>query len=164
MSLYVKLGGLALMLVASLRVLGGYREYNARRISELESFISLLSHAHGQISRYLTPITDALRGFSDKNLEESGFLGEISDGEGISSAFSKCSSRFALGNRAKEIITELFARLGGGYKEEVLADIEEASVRLEKILEDERESLPKNEKVISAVALAGVLGVFILLV
>lgn len=164
MSLYIKFFGLALMLFAAMAVVRGYREYNERRISELSGFLLLLSHLEGQISRYLTPISEALSEYSDENLAPSGFISEISRGEGLYSAFTKCSSRLAIGNTAKKILEELFRRLGIGYKEEVLADIKDASERLCELLRDEKVSTVKNERVVTAVTACGVLGVFILLV
>lgn len=163
MTVYVKWGGLALMLIAALYVSGSYRRYVARRISEQEGLIALLAHIEGKISRYLTPPCEALRDFSNEALENIGFLREISKGASLSSALLNTLTSFAVGVETKKILKDLFAKLGGGYKEQVLADIREASSRIERILASERESLPKEERVCAAVTLAGSLGIFILL-
>lgn len=152
------------MLFAAIAIVRSYRQYNERRISELSGFLLLLSHLEGQISRYLAPIREALSEYSDESLAPSGFLFEISRGADLYSAFIKCSPRLAIGDSAKKILEELFRRLGIGYKEEVLADIKDASARLGELLRDEKLSTVKNERVVTAVTASGVLGVFILLV
>ena len=164
MSLYIKLCGLALMLIASLGIVKSYREHNARRISETEGFILLLSHLEGRISRYLMPVADALRDFSDKKLDGTGFLREVAEGGKVDSAFAKTVPHLAIGDGAKEILVGLFSGLGSGYRDEVLGEIRESRSRLTAILEDERDSLQKNESVVSAITVAVTLGVFILLV
>lgn len=164
MSIYIKLFGLALMLLASLSILRGFRRYNAKRLSELEGFLLMIEHLEGRINRYLLPIADALRDFSNAALENIGFLGEIYEGADINSAFEKSSSRLSVGNGAKEMLGKLFSGLGFGYKDDVLKELRETSEKLRTALSNEQGATQKNEQVVSSVTIALVLGVFILLV
>ena len=163
MSFYIKLLGLALMLIAAISTIKGYREYVLRRISELESFISLLSFMRGKINRYLLPIPDIIKEFSDENLKRVGFLDAVSSGKGVDRAFEGASGRLSVGSKAKKILREAFEELGCGYKDEVLANVDDASENLEKILAEEKETLPKDIKVFGAVLCSAVMGVFIIL-
>ena len=164
MSIYIKFLGLALLLVSSLATVKRYREYTAKRISEEESFVALLVFIKGRINRYLTPIPEIVKEFSDEQLSRVGFLEEVSSGKSISAAFESIADKLSLGKEFKVCLQNLFSTLGVGYKEEVLASIEETVEDLEKILEKEKEILPKDVKVFSSVLVAGVLGVFIFLV
>ena len=152
------------MTISSLSVLRGYREYISRRLGEQESFISLFRHLEESIARYLTPPSDALRGFSDGNLERVGFFKEVFDGKSLSEAFEDKKADFSLGKESKTLIARAFSVLSNGYRDEVIAEIRGVTERLEKILSEEREELQKNEKVASVVTVAVTLGIFILLV
>lgn len=164
MSLYIKLCGLALMMIAALAISKGYREYVNRRISEQESFVSLLRHLEGRIRRYLMPIGEALGDFSDENLSRLGFFDGLANGEGLSQIFERLSPRFSLGEETRAALSEIFSRISLGYKDEVISEICDGAIRLEKILEKERVELRKNERVASVVLVASVFGAFILLV
>lgn len=152
------------MMLASLAVIKGYREYIARRISEQESFISMLSHMEGKINRYLTPIVESLSDFIDDNLTRIGFFERMADGDSVYDAFNNVSAKLSVGEETKETLSETFGALSGRYKDEVLKKLREGISRLEGILSLEREELSKKERVASVVLVAAVLGIFILLV
>ena len=152
------------MLIAALSVARRYRNYTSRRISEQESIIALLKYAEGRIKRYLMMPRDAFSGFADKNLGRIGFFEEIKNCVDMAEVFEKISDRLSVGTEAMDVLGKLFSQMGKGYKEEVVAGIGEAVEKLEKILEEEKNELPGNEKVVTAVLSAGVLGVFIMLV
>ena len=164
MSLYIKWGGLALMMLSSLSVAKGYREYVARRLSEQESFISLIKHLEGYIRRYLMTPSEALSDFTDENLSRLGFLEKTSAGIPLSEAFDMISDKLSVGDVTKTAVSEIFAAISSGYKDEVLSAIGDGARSLEKALEEEREALTKNERVTSVVLVAAALGVFILFV
>ena len=152
------------MLVAALTVSKGYREYVARRLSEQESFIFLLRHMEEKISRYLTPVADALRDFSNDVLSRIGFFDGINEGETLGEAFLRITPRLSVGEETRSHLSSTFKSLSFGYREEVVANLHDAAARLEKILSEEKELLSKNERVVSAVLVASALGIFILLV
>lgn len=164
MTFYIKILGFALLFVAALCVTQGYRNYVKLRISEMESFIALLLHIKGRINRYLTPIPEIIKDFCDDNLLRIGFTDAVASGESIDSAFKNAEGGLVLGKEFKKILGEAFGTLGRGYREEVLINVDEVTSDLEKILNEEKETLPKDIKVFSAVLCAGVLGIFILLV
>ena len=152
------------MLIASVGTVKGYRGYIARRLSEQESLLAMFRHLEGRISRYLSPLRDALQDFEDDNLRQLGFYEKLSEGQSIKEVFEDLKPRLSVGENVKMIISESLSELSLGYKDEVIAKIREVGDSLEKILKEERESLSKNERVASSVTVAAVLGIFILLV
>lgn len=152
------------MLIASVGTVKGYRGYIARRLSEQESLLAMFRHLEGRISRYLSPLRDALQDFEDDNLRQLGFYEKLSEGQSIKEVFEDLKPRLSVGENVKMIISESLSGLSLGYKDEVIAKIREVGDSLEKILKEERESLSKNERVASSVTVAAVLGIFILLV
>lgn len=163
MSLYIKLFGLALLLISALSTVKRYREYNRRRIAEEEGFVSLLNYIKGRIKRYLTPVSEIVKEFSDEGLSRTGFLKEAAEGKSMISALESTYDKLSVCKEFKEVLKNAFSAIGVGYKDEVLSNLEEATDNLEKILEKEKETLHKDEKVFSSVLVAGVLGLFILL-
>ena len=152
------------MPIASVGTVKGYRGYIARRLSEQESLLAMFRHLEGRISRYLSPLRDALQDFEDDNLRQLGFYEKLSEGQSIKEVFEDLKPRLSVGENVKMIISESLSELSLGYKDEVIAKIREVGDSLEKILKEERESLSKNERVASSVTVAAVLGIFILLV
>ena len=140
-----------------------YTRYTEQRIAELDGFVAFLNHAKSEISMYLTPVKGITRGFRNESLEKLGFISAIESSGSLSYAFSECMDGLSVGGEAKELLSECFSGFGQGYKEQELSRIERYAVRLEKMLESEREELPKNAKMVSTLLLAGAVGIFILL-
>ena len=140
-----------------------YNRYVERRIGELDGFVAFLNHAKSEISMYLTPAKRISRGFQNEILERLGFLSAIESEGNISRAFLSCYGGLSIGKEAKELLSEFFSEFGQGYREQELARIDRFRSDLEKILERDREELPKNARMVSTLLLAGALGIFILL-
>ena len=155
--------GLALIPMSAIFIGRGYRRYLDLGMAELYGFEKLLIHMEGKLSRYLTPISDMLRDFSDEALENAGFV-EAAKNNSLNCAFSQVKKKLAIDKNACEVLEKFFSDFGQGYKEDELRKISAAREELEKIIAFCREELPKNEKTVSALLLAASLGAGILLI
>ena len=150
-------------MISALLIGREYNRYVEKRIGELIGFVGLLNHAKSEISMYLKPASKILRGFENESLERIGFISVARESGNLEEAFSKCSERLSLGKETKKILYECFSGFGQGYSAQEILRIERYAASLEKILEREREELPKNARMVSTLLLAGALGIFILL-
>lgn len=152
-----------MLLICALFVGREYNRYIERRIGELFGFVAFLNHAKGEISMFLTPTAEILRGFKNDSLDKLGFISEAGKTGSLGKAFSECEERASIGKEAKQLLAECFSGFGQGYREQEITRIEHYVGSLGKILETERDALPKNARMVSALLLAGAVGIFILL-
>lgn len=164
MSLYLRLGGAALLLVGAIFVSREYSGYIDRRISEYRSLVALLSHAEGKISRFLSFGGELWRDFSDDVLEGCGLLPLLRGGSGLALAFDECKAHLALPSEAKERIFRLLSGLGGGYMDGTIAGLSSARQELEAELTVEQEAAEKNKRVARALLIGGALAVGVMVI
>ena len=102
MNYYLRLLGALLVGVGAILLLRGYEKYLTRRLEEYRGLISLIGHADGEISKFLTYGSRLFRHFSCEALERCGLLSAIAEEGGLYSAFIKCKSKMSLSTAAKE--------------------------------------------------------------
>lgn len=163
MSEYLRWGGGALILICALFSGREYTRYTEKRTEELCGFVAFLNHIKREIAMYLRPMSGMTFGFKNESLEALGFIAEAEKQGNLGKAFAECKERTSLGKESRDMLSECFSGFGQGYKEQELSRIERYIDRLGKILEYEREALPKNAKMVSTLLLCGALGIFILL-
>ena len=156
----LKIVGAVLVAAAGIFASRLYSGYLVRRCDEGEAFLRLIEHISGEISRYLTPPAELLKGYSDGVLDSLGFT-EIARREGVSAAFSAVKKKCALSDEALKILEKLFSGFGRDYKSGELARLDETRAALSRVVTREREELSKNLKLgrvlIGAVALGAII-------
>lgn len=162
MSLYLRWGGVILLLIAALTVNRGYRDYLNRRLAEYRGLLGLIQHAEGMISKFLSYGKNLWRDFSDSALEKCGLLPALREGKSLSLAFDECLDNMALSREAKENISKKIQGLGSGYKDGELSNLRELREEISSELTLESEEAEKNIKVVSALLLGGALAVVIM--
>lgn len=164
MTAYLRWGGAALLVVCAILVGREYKKYTEKRLAEGEGILALARHAEGRIEKYLTPRRGLWVDFRCDALSSSALLRVLSEdgssGDGILSAVSALS----VGKEAKAALGELLSGLGKGYKSEAIALCRKTDETLGKILESEREELPRRARAFCVLLLAVALGATILLV
>jgi len=158
----LKIVGAVLVAAAGIFVSRLYSGYLVRRCDEGEAFLRLIEHISGEISRYLTPPAELLKGYSDKVLDSLGFT-DTARSEGFAAAFSSVRKKCALSEETAEILGKLFSGFGRDYKSGELARLDEAKTALSRAVTREREELSKNLKLGRVLIGAAALGIIILL-
>ena len=162
MSLYIKWGGIALVMIGALLVSREYDRLLDRRILEYRGLVNLITHAEAEITKSLAHGSGLWQGFSDDALENSGLLPLLREGESLKNAFDKCKGKMALSTEAKERISALFAPLGRGYRDSEIRLLCEIKDSLSREYDSESESAEKNKKIARALLLGGALTVAIM--
>ena len=157
MTLYLRLGGTALIMIAALLICHGYELYLNKRLEEYCGLILLISHVEEEISLFLSYGSRLWSGFHNDALEKCGLLSLLREGHSISSAFSESMRRMSLSKTAAEELSKEFDRLGKGYKDSELRLLSSIRERLSLELESERCETEKNLKVLKALLLGGAL-------
>ncbi len=160
----LKLFGFALLLLSAVLAGRAYSSYCKRRTKEIESFLSFITHIKEKIMLFLSTPSSFAESYSDENLENSGFLPSLRDGEGLKAAFSKCSAKLAVGEEAKKRLTAFFADFGKNYKDTEIKRCELFCEELEKTLAAEREEEPKRIKLCYTLLFSAALAIIILLI
>ncbi len=162
MSLYIKWGGIVLVMIGALLVSREYDRRLDRRISEYRGLVNLIAHAEAEITKSLAHGGGLWQGFSDDALENNGLLPLLREGESLKSAFDTCKGKMSLTFEAKERISGLFAPLGRGYRDSEIRLLGEIKDSLRGELDSESESAEKNKKIARALLLGGALTVAIM--
>lgn len=155
MNYYLRLVGAVLVGVGAILILRGYERYLNRRLEEYRGLISLVSHAEGEISKFLTYGSELFRNFTCPTLERCGLMSAIAEEGGLYSAFIKCRERMSLSSRAKEKIASMLSTLGTGYREGELVLLSEVREQLAAELAAEEVNVEKNISVARALLIGG---------
>lgn len=164
MTVYLRWGGAALLMIGAMAVSYAYEKYLQKRISEYRGLVSLLDHAEREITKFLSYGSALWRGFQDDSLEKCGLLPILREGKALCSAFEAVSDKMSLSSSAKKRLAEDLARLGRGYKDGELTLIGSIKQSLSEELESESVEAEKNIKVARALLLGGALAVVIMVV
>jgi hypothetical protein len=162
MNTFLRLGGAALVAIGALFVSKEYEKYLVKRGDEYRGLLALLSHAEGQISKFLAYGSALWRNFDDESLERCGLLPELRDGKGLSEAFEVCAPKMSLPRAVVKEISKSLSSLGNDYLEGELSALREIRERLTELLKNEEEQREKNIKVVRALLLGGALCAIIL--
>ena len=162
MNLLFRWGGAALIMAGALFINNEYKQYINRRISEYRGFLSLISHAEGKISKYLSYGDGLWRDFSDDSLDMCGFIPLLRGGCTVYDAFEKSKKRLSLSKETKEFLSSSFKDLGRGYREGEISYLLDLKSRLTRGLEEEEMNAEKNKKVATALLFGGALAILIL--
>ena len=138
-----------------------YERHTARSLTQLSELVRAMRHIRGRIATYLSPRSELFSGFESDELERVGFLSRIRDGKGLKSALEE--SGLLIPKDAVRCAAELFDGLGRGYKGEVLALADSVIGECEAILSRERESSPRDTRVVKTLLSCGALALIILI-
>lgn len=164
MSIYLRWGGAALVMIAALFASREYSAYAQRRISQYKGFVALISHAEGMIAKFLAKGEELWRGFTDNALEECGFISSLREGKSLSESFSSCEDRLCLPRGVREELRGFFSEFGKSYKDGQLSSLSLFRAKLETKLNEEEAGLEKSLKVTRALIIGGALSVVILII
>lgn len=162
MNYYLRLLGALLVGVGAILLLRGYEKYLTRRLEEYRGLISLIGHADGEISKFLTYGSRLFRHFSCEALERCGLLSAIAEEGGLYSAFIKCKSKMSLSTAAKERLASMLSSLGTSYREGELSLLREIRDSLTAELRAEEAAAEKNISVARALLIGGGLAAVIM--
>ena len=162
MNLLFRWGGAAMIMAGALLINREYGRYLDRRVSELQGFLMLLTHAEGKISKYLSYGRGLWKDFSNDALSKCGFLKLLDEKCSVSEAFEKCKDKTALSSDAKQLLSSSFREMGQGYKDGELSVLSEIKNKLSARLETEAEQAVKDKKVASALILGGAIATVIM--
>lgn len=161
---YLRLGGAALIMIGALLICHSYESYLKKRLSEYRGLVSLISHAEGEISGFLTYGSELWRSFSDDALEKCGLLPLLREGRSLAEAFVESVGKMSLSKDLSESLAADFKKLGKGYKDSELKLLSSIRERLAKELDTESVESEKNIKVARALILGGGLTVGIMVI
>ncbi len=164
MSLYLKWGGIGMLMIGALLVSREYEKYLDKRLGEYRGLVAMISHAESEIAKSLAHGEGLWRTFHDDALERCGLLTLLREGESLQTAFEKSKTKMSLTADAKEKISVLFSGLGKGYVESELKTINNIKESLTDRLKNEEESAEKNLKIARALLLGGALCAVIMII
>ena len=164
MSIYLRWGGVALLMIGALLVSRCYESYLKKRLAEYRGLLSLITHIEGGISKFLAYGDGLWRDFSDGALEKCGLLPALREGKSLSVAFEESRGNTSLSGDARERIAEAFNKLGKGYKDGELKLLSSVRESLTCELDSESAEAEKNIKVARALLLGGALAVGIMVI
>ena len=164
MSVFWRFIGGGLVVLSAMLASKAYADYAKKRLLQYSGLISLLSHAEGMISRFLSSGDGLWRGFQNEELERVGLLPLLREGESLKSAFLKCREGLALPKKTIEQIEEFISRAGRDYREGEVAMISAFRNLLETEMKTEEEALDKNVKVVRVLLLGGSLAFLIMII
>lgn len=164
MSLYFRLGGAALVMIAALLISRYYEKYLLKRVDEYSGLVLLVTHMENEITKYLAYGNRLWSNFRHDGLEKCGFLPVLRECGSISEALSNVGDRMSLSRASREHLAESFSRLGRGYLDEELGLLSEIKDSLSAELDTERIEAEKNIKVVRALLLGGALAVVVMVI
>ncbi len=157
--IYVKIIG-SLFVVLSF-VYAGYlfSIYESLALKEGEAFLNLMRHIRSRISCYKTPLSEIIAAYSNRELEECGFLRSFDmSWNGALAAADKLH----IDNTARKLLESFGEEIGGSYKDEQVICCDYYIEKLEAHLASLREELAKKQKLIRSFAL--ILGILIVII
>ena len=152
----------ALLVMLSAYLIG--REYSLRikkRLAETEGFCLLIAHIEGVIDKFMSYGDELYSGFTNGALSECGFLDRLKGGASISELVPAIDC-LSVSQKVKDILKELFTKLGGDYRDLELKRIGELKGRINELYKCESEELNKSLKITRALLLGGGLVIVIL--
>ena len=163
MSAFFKYSGILLILLFSSVVSREYDKYLKKRLAEASAFLSYINHIRKQISRFLSPVSDWRKSYSDSTLENIGFLPRVRDGEGLDGAFQACAEGLSLSAEMKNTLGSFFSDFGRGYLEEEIKKADAAFLQAEEIFKKESEECKKSSKIAKTLLLSLALSLALIL-
>lgn len=164
MSLYIRLGGAAVVMIAALLISRCYEKYLLKRVDEYSGLVLLVRHMENEITKYLAYGSRLWSDFRHDGLEKCGFLPALRECGSICEALSNIGDRMSLSRVSREHLAESFSRLGRGYLDEELSLLSEIKDSLSEELDTERIEAEKNIRVVRALLLGGALAVVVMVI
>ena len=155
--------GACLLLLFSFLIWKEYAAYLSRGTKELREFIRFLECMREKMGCYLETPSEWIDGFTAEELERSGFLQRIKDGEDIFSAYTGCKESLCLCDDAVLILDDMFSHLGNGYLDTETAIIKASLDKLSKLEEVSKKDNENRTKAVGAVIGAVAIGIVILI-
>ena len=159
----LRLIGACALVASAYMIVSKYKRFLNRRIEESDSFLGLIEYLKGEISCFLSPIGALMSDYRDEVLERVGFLGGISEGKDISTAYFACEGELSVGKEAKEILGRLFSDLGKRYKAETVLALSNAAASLSEYTNGLKNKAGEELKLCAALVFGGAMGLLLLL-
>ena len=154
--------GIILFMGAFFLISEEYRKRAERRLCETEDFLAFIEHIRLQMGCFLARPREYLADFAKETFKRTGFCELVESGMSLSEAFSEIFPRLSLRHEEKELLAELFSRLGDGYLEDGIKLLDEGIERLGGLCGQLRESTKKNVKLVSALSATFSVGILFL--
>ena len=151
-----------LVAVLSYILSSSLRGYKRRGLLLCEEIYALLLRIKLEVSCYLRPVGELLRGYSSPMLEEIGFL-KLARTDGLSSALKACGG-YGLTAEEERILSSFFSSLGTGYAKDEIRLIEAVTEDFNLLLKERRSLMSKDIKLINTLCASAALGTLILLI
>lgn len=162
MTYYLRLLGVGLLMIGAMLICRGYESYLKRRLAELRGLVSLISHAEGKISGFLSYGGELWKDFRDDALEKCGLLQGLRGGESLHSAFASSAGKMSISRSISERLTAEFSKLGRRDKEGELSLLSSIREGVSAELDAEGGEAEKNIKVARALLFGGALAIGIM--
>nr|MBE6545326.1 hypothetical protein [Oscillospiraceae bacterium] len=164
MSVYLRLGGAALITLCAVFVGREYSSFADRRLSQLRGFLALISHFEREISKSLAFGDGLWRGFNNGALSECGFLTALMETGSLSEAFSLCEDSLSLSKEQSGMLCGFFSGFGSNYKDGELRRIGEFRAELDAVIDRESDNLAKSVSVTKALLLGSGLAAAVMVI
>lgn len=164
MSVYLRLGGAAIITLLAVFVGREYSAFADRRLSQLRGFLDLVSHFEREISKFLASGDGLWRGFCNDALTECGFLSALAERGSLSEAFRDCEDSLSLSGEQISMLGGFFGGFGGDYRDGELRRIAAFRAELEALIDRESDSLSKSVSVTKALLLGGGLAMAVMVI
>ena len=154
-------GGFLLSAALSLFLLARLeKEETAFRL--LLSLLSFVREIRQKISAFGMPLDDIVNGYTDRTLEEHGFLTTARE-KGVSEAGAILRKKGLPSPAVASSLGEFFSSLGKGFQAEEIRKCDAMERLLEKEREETHTALAKTKKITRALILTGTLFILIIL-
>ena len=131
---------------------------------ECEGFYSLASYMRHKIGCFLSPVSEWSSEFSDKALEDVGFLPAMREASDLYEAYSRTAPKMSLGEREREDIERFCASFGKGYADEEMKLLDAFCERLGEHIEYERSEMPRSQRLVRTMCISCAVAVSILII
>ncbi len=158
----LRLGGAALIFLASLLLSRAYSAAERKRLLVCEGLLSFVRFVREQVACFRTPTGDIYRSFFHKELEECGFLPALRE-RGFEAAVKRLGEENALSAEELRVLCGFAAMLGKGQTEGQLRLCDYTERALLEALGKRRENAPRQTRVFGTLSVTGGLMMIILL-
>ena len=159
----MKLIGSVLLLFAALIGVREYEKMLKARLLACRGFIELLGHIRRKIDGYLTPPSQLLDGFECAPLSDIGYLEKARE-IGMSGAYFELGSSLPIDGAGREVLFGFFSEFGKDYKEGTVRLIDLSLKGLSEHADRLSAENEKSLKLVRTLAVAGAVGMIILLI
>lgn len=158
----LRIGGAALILLASVTLAHTYSTTERKRLSLVEGLLALVRFVREQVVCFHTPTGEIYRSFSHKELAECGFLSVLRE-RGMEAAVEELQDKAYLSSEELRALCGFAAMLGKGQTEGQVRLCDYTERALLNALEKRREEAPRRTRVFGTLSVTGGLMLIIVL-